>query len=354
MQIRQSLVLATASVAVAQQAQLPSLTEALAANSDSLSALVALINGNAAVSGAIGQLSNITILAPSNSALNALISGADAATAQMLAQPDFIQAVLSYHILNGTYYGSAFTEAAQFLPSILTNESYTTVPGGQVVEGLVDDGKVKLYSGLKAEASVVTANVNFTGGVIHIIDQVLTVPQSIVATAGAANLTSLVGAVTTAGLGDALTGLTNVTVFAPTNEAFAAISSVAANLSTEALANVLKYHVVDGVVGYSSGLSNTTLTALDGTKLNISVIDGEVFVNSAKVVIADVLVANGVVHVIDQVLLPDNADATPSPAPALPAPALPPPAPPPRSPPPPPTCRPVPSAPSPFSAPPLP
>lgn len=119
-------------------------------------------------------------------------------------------------------------------------------------------------------------------------------------TAAASNLTALVGAVTKANLGSALTGLKNVTVFAPSNAAFAAIGSIAGNLSTEALAGVLQYHVVDGVLGYSSGLSNTTLTALDGSTLNIRLIDGDVFVNSAKVIAPDVLVANGVVHVIDQ------------------------------------------------------
>ncbi|KAH7032694.1 FAS1 domain-containing protein [Microdochium trichocladiopsis] len=312
MQIRQSLFLAAAGRAVAQQ--LPSLTEALASQNETLSTLISLISNNTAVSQSIGQLSNITILAPNNEALNSLISNADPATAMMLAQPDFIQAVLSYHILNGTYYGSNFTETAAFVPTALTNETYTNVTGGQRVEGVVQDGNVVLYSGLRLNSTVVTANLNFTGGVIHIIDSVLTIPGSIPDTLTAANLTALAGAVGAADLGDALTDLQNVTIFAPSNDAFGAIGSITGNLSTEALAGILQYHVVDGVLGYSSGLSDTTLTALDGSELNIRVIDGEVFVNSAKVVIPDVLVANGVVHVIDQVLNPSAALATPNPS----------------------------------------
>ncbi|KXJ92564.1 FAS1 domain-containing protein [Microdochium bolleyi] len=315
MQIRQSLLLAAASVAVAQNTpQLPSLTQALASQNSTLSTLISLISNNTAVSNSIGQLSNITILAPSNNALNALISNADAATAQMLAKPDFIQAVLSYHILNGTYYGSNFTEKPQFLRTALTNQTYANVTGGQRVEAVARGGNVTFFSGLKNNATVVTANLNFTGGVIHIIDQVLTIPQSIVQTATASNLTALVGAVSAAGLGDAVTGLRNATIFAPSNAAFGAISSITGNLSTQALGKILQYHVVDGALGYSSGLTDTTLTALDGSKLNIRVIDGAVYVNSAKVTIPDVLVANGVVHVIDQVLNPDNASATPQPS----------------------------------------
>jgi len=315
MQIRQSLVLAAASVAVAQeQTQLPTLTEALASQNETLSTLISLISNNTAISNSIGQLSNITILAPSNEALNTLISGADAATAAMLAMPDFIQAVLSYHIVNGTYYASAFSETPAFVPTILMNETYTNVTGGQRVEGVLDDGKVVIRSGLGMESTVTSANLNFTGGTIHIIDKVLTVPASIPETALASNLTALVGAVTTANLGSALTSLKDVTVFAPSNEAFAAIGSITGNLSTEALAGVLQYHVVNGTVGYSSGLSDTTLTALDGSTLNIRVIDGDVFVNSAKVIVPDVLVTNGVVHVIDQVLNPQAASATPNPS----------------------------------------
>jgi len=117
----------------------------------------ALISNNTAISNSIGQLSNITILAPSNEALNTLISGADAATAAMLAMPDFIQAVLSYHIVNGTYYASAFSETPAFVPTILMNETFTNVTGGQRVEGVLDDGKVVIRSGLGMESTVTSA-----------------------------------------------------------------------------------------------------------------------------------------------------------------------------------------------------
>ncbi len=130
-------------------------------------------------------------------------------------------------------------------------------------------------------------------------------------TAIAGNLTSLVGAVTRAELVEAVDTTPDVTIFAPSNAAFQSIGSALGNISNEDLTSVLTYHVVGGTVGYSSMLANTTLTTLNGADVTISVIDGEVFVNSAKVITPDVLVANGVVHVIDNVLNPANATATP-------------------------------------------
>lgn len=123
--------------------------------------------------------------------------------------------------------------------------------------------------------------------------------MNVSSTALTAGLRSLVGAVTQADLATTLDGLEDVTIFAPYDEAFAAIGSATGDLSEEQLAQILQYHVVQGTVGYSSGLSNTSLETVEGSDLQITVGDDGVFVNNAKVIIPDVLVANGVVHVID-------------------------------------------------------
>ena len=140
---------------------------------------------------------------------------------------------------------------------------------------------------------------NFTGGVIHIIDTVLTIPESDSSTAVAANLTSLAGALTTANLVSTVDALSDVTIFAPSNAAFEAIGSAVGTLSTAQLTSILTYHVVQGTVGYSTLLSNTTLKTVNGENVTITIEDGDVFVNSAKVITPNVLVNNGVVHVID-------------------------------------------------------
>jgi uncharacterized surface protein with fasciclin (FAS1) repeats len=143
-------------------------------------------------------------------------------------------------------------------------------------------------------------NIKFTGGVIHIIDTVLTLPISDAATAVAAGLTSLAGALTTANLVSTVNGLKDVTIFAPSNAAFEAIGSAVGSLTTDQLTSILTYHVVVGTVGYSTTLTNTTLKTVNGGSVTITVEDGSIFVNSARVIIPDVLVANGVVHVIDK------------------------------------------------------
>jgi uncharacterized surface protein with fasciclin (FAS1) repeats len=99
-------------------------------------------------------------------------------------------------------------------------------------------------------------------------------------------------------------GLHDVTIFAPDNAAFQAIGSTVGGLTTSQLASILVYHVVSGTVGYSPLLTNTTLKTVGGENLTITVENGTVFVNSAKVITPNVLVANGVVHVIDGYVSP--------------------------------------------------
>jgi uncharacterized surface protein with fasciclin (FAS1) repeats len=133
-----------------------------------------------------------------------------------------------------------------------------------------------------------------------VIDRVLTIPPLDAATLVAENLTALAGALTAAKLVDTVSSLKDVTIFAPTNAAFDAIGAAVANLTTEQLSSILTYHVVQGVVGYSSALTNMSLPTVNGANLTLTVADGGVWVNGAKVVVPDVLVANGVVHIIDK------------------------------------------------------
>ena len=142
---------------------------------------------------------------------------------------------------------------------------------------------------------------NYTNGVIHVIDNLLTIPVNVSATAVAANLTSLAGALMSAKLVEAVDSARDVTVFAPNNAAFQAIGSALPNMTTQELARVLEYHVVNGTVGYSSMLSNDTmLKTMNGENVTVTMVNGTVYVNSAKVIVPDVLVANGVVHIIDK------------------------------------------------------
>lgn len=147
---------------------------------------------------------------------------------------------------------------------------------------------------------ILLQDVKFDGGIIHIINSVLTVPANITSTAQANGLTTLATALTQTNLLDTVNVLPDITVFAPTNQAFAAINSTIASLSPSQLSSILTYHVVNGTVAYSTTLQNgETIPTLNGATVKITLVNGGVKVNQATVTIADVLVANGVVHVID-------------------------------------------------------
>lgn len=146
------------------------------------------------------------------------------------------------------------------------------------------------------------------------MDSVLTIPQLITTTLDDLNLTAALGAITRtnlAGIGDVLP---DVTVFAPDNAAFQAIASEIANMSIAQLTNVLEFHVLNGTVLYSTMLQNNSIPTSEGVNLQFTTTNGSIFVNNARIVIPDVLVANGVMHVIDELLNPMNATATHNPS----------------------------------------
>lgn len=138
---------------------------------------------------------------------------------------------------------------------------------------------------------------------MHIIDRVLTIPIDIKSTLVNAKLSALYGALLASDLLDAVNGLKDVTIFAPDNSAFQQIASAVTDLDTEAVSKVLRYHVVNGsdTPLYSTDLSNgTKLGTLEGGELTVFQNENGTFVNGAKVVNPDILVAGGVVHVIDK------------------------------------------------------
>lgn len=125
---------------------------------------------------------------------------------------------------------------------------------------------------------------------------------------GAGNFTTLVAAVEAAGLVDALKGEGPFTVFAPTDEAFAAIpqetlDALLADPSGD-LTQILLYHVVEGKVMAADVTDGLEATTLQGAPVNFTVADGSVKINDATIVTTDIEAANGVIHVIDAVIMP--------------------------------------------------
>ena len=126
----------------------------------------------------------------------------------------------------------------------------------------------------------------------------------------AAAFTTLLAAAEAAGLVDTLKGEGPYTVFAPTDDAFAALPEGTLEgllADPEALKAILLYHVVPGVVTSDQVVGLTEATSVEGSTIAISVVDGVVTLNeSAKVVTPDVMASNGVIHVIDAVILPPS------------------------------------------------
>src|SRR5450432_2993922 len=136
--------------------------------------------------------------------------------------------------------------------------------------------------------------------------------KDIVDTAVAAGtFNTLATALKAAGLADTLKGTGPFTVFAPTDEAFSklpagTVESLLKPENKEKLKSILLYHVVAGDVTSAKVVKLTSAKTVNGQDVKISVVDGTVMINDAKVVKADIAASNGVIHVIDTVLLPAN------------------------------------------------
>merc|ERR1712032_1197442 len=152
MQLKQTIPIAlTAALAYAQEdsgsgsSGMMNLT-ALLSSTDSLSSLNDLVGNYPDFAAALASREDATILAPSNDALETLMNS-DAAS--MLDNDQFVQALLNYHVINGTVYASNITQTPIFAPTYLNSSMYSNVTGGQVVEARREDGEVQFVSGLK-------------------------------------------------------------------------------------------------------------------------------------------------------------------------------------------------------------
>lgn len=181
-------------------------------------------------------------------------------------------------------------------------------PGDSALSMLIN--KTGSAVSINSDATVVVADVAATNGVIHAIDKVLA-PQTIVDFATkAAGTSELAGALVAADLVDALSGTDPLTVFAPVNSAFTAIATTVESLTTEQLVEVLTYHVVSGNVR-SEALSVTVVPTLNTTNtIDIRQEGGTFYVqngdNRTDFLLTDIQGTNGVIHLIDAVLIPSD------------------------------------------------
>ena len=281
-----------------------------------------------------------TVFAPDNAAFNTALEALGIEAEALLADTETLTSILTYHVVAGRL-------SAEDLLA-LDGQELETVQGAALSVAVVD-GVVTL----NGDVTVVTAApLEASNGLVYGIDAVLlppqpeaevtpepeveaeatpeataepetteaeevelTVPTSNIVETAISNpdFSTLVAAVVSADLAGTLSGEGPFTVFAPTNDAFAAalqaLGLTADQLlgDTETLTSILTYHVVSGAMSAEDllGMDGQELTTVQGAVLKVSVVDGAVVLNdSINVVTADLIATNGVIHVIDSVLVP--------------------------------------------------
>jgi len=250
---------------------------------------------------------HFTVFAPTNAAFDTAATqlGFASGTAMVAALPPAtLASLLQYHVL-------ADRESSSMLGGMSSVTTLYTANGAATQLKLGASGGLTITDADLTTAHVTQADVGASNGVIHVVDKVL-VPPSLLDVVQMAslnpNFTTLVGAVKSADLATTLSGAGPFTVFAPTNDAFAAIQSTVASLSTAQLATVLEYHVLAQAVPAASipfGQAITTVANQDitidaGTPPTIA----DTTATPAHIVATDVRASNGIIHVIDKVLIP--------------------------------------------------
>ncbi|TVY19359.1 Fasciclin-like arabinogalactan protein, partial [Lachnellula arida] len=284
-----------------------------------LSTLHTYINNSSNLTSLLSTANNFTFLAPDNKAINSFLSDNNNVLTEGL-----LHATIQYSLLRGGYPKLSITETPQFVTSNLVNASYTNVTAGQAVE-LVEDGSgtPMAVSGNKSVSTAATTDIICTGGVVHIMDAVLSMPVQAVSQFTATGLEYFISILNNEGYlnsqnadyVDAVLTQPNITYLIPNSAAaLANATALAAKVSADERKAVFEYHILPGVVAYSTDLKNgTSWKTAQGEDVTVTVQDGETYVNSAKVIASDYIVANGVVHVLDNLL--DRNDTSPPPKP---------------------------------------
>ena len=237
-----------------------------------------------------------TVFAPTDVAFAKLPHG----TVESLLKPENrekLQAILKYHVISGRV---ALSDA-------LRAGKAGTVLGDAVSIGF-SEGKVRVN-----DATLRTADLDASNGLIHVIDSVLLPPAPKNDIAAVAKRTgqfkTLLAAVGAAGLKEVLTGKSPVTVLAPTDAAFEAlpkgmVESLLKPENKSKLQSILTLHVVKGLVSAGDALNAGAAKSVSGGALKFGIADGTFEVNGATIVKTDIKCDNGIIHVIDAVLLP--------------------------------------------------
>ena len=251
------------------------------------------------LAGALSGDGPFTVFAPTDAAFTALVTALDITADDLLAM-DNLGDILQYHVLGAEVLSTSLM-AEQTVTMLNGDEATITSMGGAVM--------------INGVAMVTAADITADNGVVHVIDAVLLPPTEVETTTvvdvivNSDDHTLLEAAVGAADLIGALSGEGPFTVFAPTDAAITALVTaleITADdlLAMEDLGDILTYHVLAGTVLSTDLAPTQTVTMLNGDEATVTSMDGTVMINDATVTMADISTDNGVVHVIDAVILP--------------------------------------------------
>lgn len=270
---------------------LPTIAE-IATDDGRFTILLAAV-GKAGLTSALTDEGDLTVFAPTDAAFINLLAELPLSAEELLASPDLAN-ILFYHIVGASLDGDA-----------VAAETHIETLLGVDVDVSIVDGELFIN-----DSKVIIPNLKASNGIIHVIDAVLLPPvQSNIVeiAAGDDRFETLVLALQETGLDDALTNAGPFTVFAPTDDAFAALGIPAADLLADPeLANILLYHVADGRLKAEDVVALERITTKMGKDVKVNVTDEGVFINDSKIIIQDIKASNGIIHVIDMVLIPED------------------------------------------------
>ncbi|KAG8904060.1 hypothetical protein FRB99_002331 [Tulasnella sp. 403] len=243
-----------------------------------------------------------TLLAPTNQAFNGLAANATTNTTLLGDR-------LSYHLLSGSFPGSSFANA----PNHTIARTYLSDPGLVRLEGgrtqalaLANDGGATRVLNQNTVVTI-TNTTSYENLLIQVVDAVIDTPGTITAAFTTWNLTALPTALNSLNFTTPLEEARGITVFAPNDQAFQNAQSSIAGANSTQVASVLANHVINGTTVYSTQLGNGAYTSAAGQGYTFSSNSSGVFVASggstARIVQSDVILENGVMHIIDGVLL---------------------------------------------------
>lgn len=248
-----------------------------------------------------------TVFAPTDAAFTAFLKTTPYATLDDVPK-DVLTQILLNHVVNGK------VKSTDLSTGYVKTLAKSATSGTNTMSLYVD-----LTSGVKLNgvAKVTTADVMATNGIIHVVDAVINLPTIVTHATANANFTSLVGALTKVGQPDfvsILSGTGPFTVFAPTNDAFTAFNTELApggiaGVSSADLTKVLQYHVVSGNILAASLTEGQIVSTLQTPQTFTIQLTGGAKIKDVNnristIVATDVQCSNGVIHVLNQVLLP--------------------------------------------------